>query len=131
MKTLIPTLLVIFLTSALAFDDDQILFDKITGIWLFEASNGDMYIKATENYKSDGTIDTHGKIYIKGELVEEYKVKSKWNVMDGYSHVEVLESNNDYLKPGLKITDKIISVNDKEFTFESDDGKQTTIIRIK
>ncbi len=131
MRFITITILVFFALVSFASDSDQKLFDKLVGHWRFEVSDGDMQIKATERYNSDGTINTHGKIFINQELVEEYNIISKWEVIDGYSHVEVLESNNDFLKPGLKISDKIISVNDEEFTFESSDGQQTTVVRIK
>ena len=58
-------------------------------------------------------------------------MKSKWEVVNGYSNVVILESSSSVLKPGQEISDKIISVDDKEFTFESENGVQTTIIRIK
>ena len=121
------------MSTAIASEADKSLFDKIVGKWLFEVSisNSDVSITATEEYKNDGTIDTYGKVFVKGELVEEYKVKSKWEVVNGYSNVVILESSSDALKPGQEISDKIISVDDNEFTFESKDGVETTIIRIK
>ena len=130
MKYIFTILFVLLIATAFASDSDQDLYEKIVGVWLFKISEGDMYIKATEEYKNDGTVNTYGEVFLNDELVEEYKVKSRWKVVDGFSHVEILESDNEYLKPGLMIKDKIISVNEKEFTFESDDGKQTTIFRV-
>ena len=131
MRVITIALLVLLTSPGFAADNDQVLFEKLVGQWLFEVSEGDMQIKATEQYKSDGTINTFGKIFIDKALVEEYKVVSKWEVIDGYSYVEVLESTNDFLKPGLKIKDKIVTVNDEIFTFQSSDGVQTTVKRIK
>ena len=131
MRVITIALLVLLTSPGFAADNDQVLFEKLVGHWLFEVSEGDMQISATEQYHNDGTINTFGKIFIDKSLVEEYKVVSKWEVIDGYSHVEVLESTNDFLKPGLKIKDKIVTVNDEIFTFQSSDGVQTTIKRIK
>ena len=130
MKHIFTILFVLLIATAFASDADSDLFDKIVGEWLFEITEGAMYIKATEEYKNNGTVNTHGEVFHNEKLVEEYKVKSRWKVIDGFTHIEILESDNKYLKPGLIIKDKIISVNEKEFTFESDDGKQTTIFRI-
>ena len=131
MKIIIIALLILFSPQGFGADNDQDLFNKLVGEWLFEVSEGNMQIKATEQYNRDGTVNTHGKIFIDEALVEEYNVVSKWKVMGGYSHVEILESTNQYLKPGRIIKDKIVIVNDDIFTFQSDDGVQTTIKRVK
>ncbi len=118
-------------STLFASDTDQIFADKLIGVWQFEIMDNDISIKATEEFKIDGTLHSHGKVFQSDKLIEEYKIKSKWEVVDGYSHIEVLESTSTVLKPGAKITDKIVSVDEEKFTFESEDGMQKTLKRVK
>ena len=130
----ISIILLIFFTSNLcfAYEHDEKLSQKIIGLWEVEMSNGDLSIKATENYKADGTLVSTGLIYINNNLAEEYLIKSKWIIKNGYAQVEVLESTNSKLMPaGHKWSDKIISVDENVFTFEKKNGKQTTMKRKK
>ena len=118
-------------STLFASDADQIFADKLIGVWLFEIMDDEVSIKATEEFKIDGTLHSHGKVFQSDKLIEEYKIKSKWEVVDGYSHIEVLESTSTVLKPGTKITDKIISVDEEEFTFKSEDGVRKILKRVR
>ncbi len=132
MKSILIGFIVLFSTCGIASDSDQNLFNLIVGKWSSVFENDNFKSVATEHYRDDGTIITIGKILIDGEVVEEYRYKSNWQVKDGYSNVEIVESSNIKILPiGHKISDKIISVDEKEFIFESSDGMQTTIVRIE
>ena len=132
MKKILISFLILFSTFGFASDSDEDLFNMIVGKWSSVLENNDFKSVATEEYRPDGTIITIGKIIIGGEIVEEYRYKSKWQVKDGYSNVEIVESSNIKIIPvGHKISDKIISADEKEFTFESSDGVQITIFRIE
>ncbi len=127
-------LLIMLLTATitvLADQSDQALTEKLVGKWEFMIGNGDISIKAQEEYKSDGTVQTHGQVFKNGSLIEEYNIKSLWKIANSYIYVEIIESTSSVLKAGLRTTDKIISIDDHEFTFESEDGVQTTMKRIK
>lgn len=126
---LIMTLL---MSPVMALDGDQALFDKIVGVWWSRVSNGDIAVEATEDCRSDGTIITSGDVYSKGLLVEQYQIKSTWKIEGGNSIVEVTESSNPkVVAVGTKITDRIISVDKKEFIYEAADGRKQTLTRIK
>ena len=117
---------------SIAADSDDDFARRIIGLWEVEMSNGGLSIKATENYKADGTLVSTGLIYINNNLAEEYLIKSKWIVKNGYAQVEVLESTNSKLMPaGHKWSDEIIVVNENVFTIEKENGKQTTMERKK
>ena len=131
MKINLLIVVLAFTNTLLASDTDQEYFDKLIGIWLFEISDGDVSISATEEFKTDGTLHSHGKVFQVDKLVEEYRIKSRWGVNDGYTHVEVLESTSTVLKPGTKIKDEIISVDDEEFIFKSEDGTKRTLKRVE
>ncbi len=124
-------ILLIFLSTAIASDTDQEYKDKLIGVWSFDFSDGEISVSATEEFKNNGMLHSYGKVFHGDKLFEEYQIKSRWEVVDGYSNVEVIESSSTVLKPGTKITDKIISVDGKEFTFLAEDGMQTTLYRIK
>ena len=131
MKYKLLILVFVSVSTLFASDADQIFANKLIGLWLFEIMDDEVSIKATEEFKIDGTLHSHGKVFRSDKLIEEYKIKSKWEVVDGYSHIEVLESTSTVLKPGIKITDKIISVDEKEFIFESEDGVRKILKRVK
>lgn len=131
MKFKLLILVLVFVSASFASDADQIFADKLIGVWLFEIMDDEVSIKATEEFKIDGTLHSHGKVFQSDKLIEEYKIKSKWEVVDGNSHIEVLESTSTVLKPGTKIKDKIISVDEEEFTFESEDGVRKILKRVK
>jgi signal-transduction protein with cAMP-binding, CBS, and nucleotidyltransferase domain len=64
--------------------------------------------------------------------VEQYQIKSNWKIENGYSLVEVVESSNPkVVAVGKKITDRVISVDEKEFVYEAADGRKQTLTRIK
>ena len=131
MKLNLLIVVLAFTNTLLASDTDQEYFDKLIGIWLFEISDGDVSISATEEFKTDGTLHSHGKVFQVDKLVEEYRIKSRWKVNDGYTHVEVLESTSTVLKPGTKIKDEIISVDHEKFIFKSEDGTKRTLKRVE
>lgn len=125
-------MMVLLASPAMALDKDQALFDEIVGVWWSRVSNGNIAVEATEDCRSDGTIVTNGDVYSDGLLVEQYQIKSTWKIEDGYSMVEVTESSNPKIVAvGTKITDRVISVDEKEFIYEAADGRKQTLTRIK
>lgn len=132
MKTAIFVLFTLLFTPAIATESDQELFDKIVGLWWNRISNGDIAVEATENFNKDGTLITKGDVYASGQLIEQYQIKSTWKIENGNSLVEVIESSNTQVMPvGVKISDKIISVDEKEFVYEASDGTQHTLTKLE
>ena len=116
----------------MALEEDQVLFDEIVGVWWSRVSNGNIAVEATEDCRADGTIITNGDVYSDGLLVEQYQIKSTWKIEGGYSLVEVIETSNPkVVAVGTKITDRVISVDEKEFIYEAADGRKQTLTRIK
>jgi hypothetical protein len=116
----------------MALEEDQVLFDEIVGVWWSRVSNGNIAVEATEDCRADGTIITNGDVYSDGLLVEQYQIKSTWRIEGGYSLVEVIETSNPkVVAVGTKITDRVISVDEKEFIYEAADGRKQTLTRIK
>lgn len=132
MKTAIFVLFTLLFTPAIAAESDQELFDKIVGLWWNRISNGDIAVEATEDFNKDGTLITKGDVYNNGQLVEQYQIKSTWKIENGNSLVEVKESSNTRVMPvGVKISDKIISVDEKEFVYKANDGTTHTLTRLE
>jgi len=130
MKLILICILTSLATNSLASNSDEKLFSLIVGKWSSVFENDDFKSEATEEYRDDGTSITVGKVYIDRKVVEEYRYKSTWEVKNGYSNLEIIESSNTKILPiGHKISDKVIFVDEKEFTLESNDGVQITIIR--
>ena len=131
LKILTITLLLI-VSISYATDTDDAFTQKLIGHWESEISSEDLFIDATEHYKTNGALISRWKVYFKGELKEEYYLISKWEVKDGYSYIEVTDtSNSEIMSVGRKFSDEIISVDDNKFIFESDNGKRTFMERIR
>ncbi len=131
MRSIIIVLLALLVSPIIASESDQVLFDKIVGVWWSRVSNGDIAVEATEDCRADGTIITNGDVYSNGVLVEQHQIKSNWKIENGYSLVEVTESTNPrVVAVGTKITDRIVSVDDKEFVYQTADGRKQILTRI-
>ena len=132
MRLLIIIIFLSIVTHTSASESDEALFNKILGVWLLEVDSSDVKTEGIKEYRSNGTIITSGKNYIEGEFVEDFLVKSKWQVLDGYTHMEILESSHTHVLPiGHKFSEKIISVDDKQFIYEKKNGTQYTLKRIE
>ena len=133
MKLKILTFILLLIISvSYATESDDTVTQNLIGLWKGEISSEDLFIEATEHYKTDGILISRGKVYFKGELEEEYFLISKWEVRDGYSYIEVIETSDTGIMPvGHKFSDKVISVDDNEFIYESDNGKRTTMKKIR
>ena len=71
-----------------------ICFNLIVGKWSSVFENDDFKSESTEEYRDDGISITVGKLYINGKVVEKYRYKSTWEVKNGYSNLEIIESSN-------------------------------------
>ena len=132
MKLGIFIMVALLVMPVMALEEDQVLFDEIVGVWWSRVSNGNIAVEATEDCRADGTIITNGDVYSDGLLVEQYQIKSTWKIEGGYSLVEVTETSNPkVVAVGTKITDRVISVDEKEFIYEAADGRKQTLTRIK
>ena len=131
MKTEIFLLFALLATPTIAAQGDLELSNNIVGKWWNRISNSHIASEATEDFRADGTLITKGDVYANGTLVDQYIIKSTWKIKDGYSLVEVVESSNPNTIPiGLKISDKVVSIDEKEFVYEAADGTQHTLMRL-
>ena len=132
MKTAVFLIIALLTTPTIAAESDQQLAKDIVGVWWNRISNGHIASEATEDFRANGTLLTKGDVYANGKLVEQYTIKSTWKIEDGYSHVEVIESSNPSVMPvGVKISDRVISVDEKEFVYQAADGTQHTLTRLE
>lgn len=133
MKLKIFSIVILLIGSvSYAAESDNAFTLNLIGLWRSEISSKDLFIDATEQYKNNGILISRGKVYFNGKLEEEYFLISKWEVIDGYSYIEVIETSNSEVMPvGHKFSDKIISVDDNEFIYESDNGERTTMKRLR
>ncbi len=132
MKFTITLVFTLLASSVIASEIDQTLSDNIIGTWWSRTSNGNMAVESAEAFSKDGVLVTKGDVYVNGQLVEQYKIKSNWKINDSHSLVEITESSNPSIVPvGLTIKDKIISITEKEFVYLASDGTQHTLTRIK
>ena len=132
MKTAIFIVFTLLFTPVIAAESDRELTEKIVGMWWNRTSNGHIAVESTENFGKDGILITKGDVYANGQLVEQYEFKSTWKIENGNALVEVLESTNIKTIPvGLKISDRIISVDDEKYVYEAEDGSRHTLTRLE
>jgi len=78
MRLKILTIILLLIVSvSYATESDDAFTQNLIGLWKGEISSENLFIDATEQYKTDGILISRGKVYFKGELEEEYFLISK------------------------------------------------------
>jgi len=110
---------------------DAEIRQKIVGTWLVDTrlANGNSVV-GTEAILVSGVITSKATLTL-GDKKEELEFTGKWQVKDGYL-IETVEKSNTKRIPIGKITrDKVITLNDKTYVYETESGKTVTRERSK
>jgi hypothetical protein len=110
--------------------DDEIR-QRIVGIWLVDTrlSNGNSVV-GTEAILSSGVITSKATLTL-GDSKEALEFTGTWQVKDGYLIETVKKSNTDRIPIGKITRDKVITLDDKTYVFETESGKTVTRQRSK
>jgi hypothetical protein len=105
--------------------DDEIR-QRIIGTWLVDTrlANGNSVI-GTEAILSSGVITSKATLTL-GDSKEELEFTGTWQVKDGYLIETVKKSNTDRIPIGKITRDKVITLDDTTYVFETESGKTVT-----
>jgi hypothetical protein len=112
---------------------DSEITKLIVGKWAVdEGGDNEPKIKGTMHYKKDGTVEANATIEIGKNPPLKVTVSGTWKAMDGVIVATVTKTNvPDLIKEGFVSKDTVISIDDKEFKYKSEQGKERTEKRIK
>jgi hypothetical protein len=110
-------------------DDD--IRQKIVGTWLVEThlSNGNSVI-GTETILLSNSMVSKATLTI-GDTKEELEYNATWQVKDGYLIETVTKSNSERIPLGKITRDKVVTLDDKVFIFQTEGGRTVTRKRSK
>jgi hypothetical protein len=112
---------------------DEEINKLLVGKWIVDEGDGqkEPKIKGVVQYKKDGTVEAEATVEIKNETVKVV-ISGTWKVADGVVTETVTKSNvPELIKEGLVTKDKVISVDDKEYKYKDDMGKEKSHKRKK
>jgi hypothetical protein len=87
-------------------------------------ANGNSVI-GTEAILSSGVITSKATLTL-GDSKEELEFTGTWQVKDGYLIETVKKSNTDRIPIGKITRDKVITLDDTTYVFETESGKTVT-----
>jgi hypothetical protein len=97
---------------------------QLVGTWKFEIKAEGMEVSGLTTYKPDGTCASKGNYNIAGEK-SDFSAETKWVVKGNKLSFEVTKTSDPESMPvGLKWTETIVRINDKEFRYLDDEGKE-------
>ena len=100
------------------------------GTWKFEIKQEGMHATGTTIYHADGRSESKGAVEIEGKK-SEFSAEAKWTVAGNKLGFEVTKTSDPESMPvGLKWTETIIRINDKEFRYLDDEGKEQVEKRV-
>ena len=104
----------------------------VLGTWRQEIKQGPMVGHALTTYTEDGKATAVLNMEVQGQKME-VTTKAKWSIEKNKMSVEILECSMPEMMPvGTKLTQTIISLTDKEFTYKDETaGEQITEKRVK
>jgi hypothetical protein len=110
-------------------DDD--IRQKIVGTWLVEThlSNGNSVI-GTETILLSNSMVSKATLTI-GDTKEELEYNATWQVKDGYLIETVTKSNSEGIPLGKITRDKVVTLDDNVFIFQTESGRTVARKRSK
>lgn len=110
---------------------DKEITEKIVGKWSLERDDEGVKCKGTVEYKKDGTLAAEGTFETADQMIK-FKVTGKWKAENGFM-VETYEMiDPEGLMPAGTISkDKVLSLDDKTYSYENEQGKKRKLTRIK
>ena len=112
---------------------DEEITKLLVGKWIVDEGDGqkEPKIKGVVQYKKDGTVEAEATVEINNNTIK-VAISGTWKVADGVVTETVTKSNvPDLIKEGLVSKDKVISVDDKEYKYKDDSGKEKSHKRKK
>lgn len=110
--------------------NDTTASQLLVGTWSVpEELTTDVVLAGGYTLNADGSFISYGLILLDGERVR-IDVEGTWKVKNGILVEEITKSSNPIFPPIGTITrDTILSVTDKEFRYQTENGKVTYEIR--
>jgi hypothetical protein len=97
---------------------------QLIGTWKFEIKQEGMQASGLTTYRADGTSESKGSFDIGGQK-SEFSAEAKWTVKGNQLSFQVTKTSDPESMPvGLKWTETIVRINDKEFRYLDDEGKE-------
>jgi hypothetical protein len=103
---------------------------QLVGTWKFEIKQEGMEATGVTTYRPDGTSSSTGQFDVGGKKTE-FSAEAKWTVKGNKLSFEVTKTSDAESMPvGLKWSETIVRINDKEFHYLDDEGKEQLEKRI-
>jgi hypothetical protein len=102
----------------------------LVGTWKFEMKQEGMQASGLTTYRADGTSESKGQFDIGGQK-SDFSAEAKWTVKGNKLSFQVTKTSDAESMPvGLKWTETIVRINDKEFHYLDDEGKEQVEKRV-
>jgi hypothetical protein len=109
-----------------------IMQESIVDTWAVDISNQVVTVKGTVTLRSDGTFISRALFQPKAADASELQYEGTWEVRDSFLIETVTKSViPKYPAIGTVTRDKVVQIDDKQFTYKTESGKQVTRIRKK
>jgi hypothetical protein len=103
---------------------------QLLGTWKFELRQEGMSATGSTTYKADGTSESKGQFDMGGQK-SEFSAEAKWSVKGNKLSFQVTKTSDANSMPvGLKWTQTIVRINEKEFRYLDDEGKERVETRV-
>ena len=127
----IATVALVLFTFSLYADSstDAQTAKKLIGSWVLPPNFSPAIKKGGKEFRSDGTFTSFGIILITGQEVR-VDVEGKWKIENGVLMEEIVKSTNEKMFPiGAVTRDTVIQVNEKEYRYRTEKGKESFRLR--
>lgn len=102
----------------------------LPGLWRADAVQDTLTIRATSDYRRDGTVVYAGRVTGPGVDLA-YRVRSRWTVDGDAVVTEILESDQPQMLPvGSRKRDTVLSLDGRRFRYRDEQGGEHEEVRI-
>jgi hypothetical protein len=102
----------------------------LIGTWKFEMKQEGMQATGLTTYRPDGTSESKGQFDVGGKKID-FSAEAKWTVKGNKLSFQVTKTSDaESMTVGLKWTETITRINDKEFRYLDDEGKEQVEKRV-
>ena len=110
--------------------DDEIR-QKVVGTWMVDINSvTGVSIKGTVRILSDGSFVSKAIATLRGEKLK-IDYEGNWRVKGGYLIETITKSDSEHTQIGKVTSDKVVRVDDHEFSYENAGGKSVTTKRLQ
>lgn len=133
MKTFLVFSIILAMASSLQAEppDDAAASKLLIGSWtLPKELTTSFALKGGFTFKSKGTFMSYGVFFIDGKRVR-INVEGTWTISNGVLVEKITKSSHPTIPPvGLITRDTLITVNEKEYRFRTEDGQIRNYLRV-